>query len=101
MKKIVSVVLSLMLLGSIALTAAAFAYPCAFGGCDLMVEYSEFKGFTDIEYTSHKYGGFLGIGQKTCTVATQYSIFHESCAAGHLNNVVKTVYAQSHSSCGQ
>ena len=59
------------------------------------------KGLTDIETEKHTYGGFLGIGQKTCIISTQYVIYEIYCDAGHLNEVRRVVFAQSHSSCGQ
>lgn len=88
-----------MILLSVAI--AAFAATCSFSDCNLPVNISEFKGFSNMEITTHKYGGFLGIGQQICTISTQYAIYYEYCANGHLNNVRKIVYQQSHSSCGQ
>lgn len=103
MKKIISSILVVMILLSLALTAIAdsFAQPCYFQGCELIADKIQDKGLTDIETEKHTYGGFLGIGQKTCIISTQYVIYEIYCDAGHLNEVRRVVFAQSHSSCGQ
>lgn len=93
MKKRVLVTLAALFLmaGSVVTASAA---TCGVSKCNSSVS-TYYQGSTLGSYT-HKYGGFAGLFQKTCSVATISDKYAEICSSGHINGYI-TITGESHS----
>lgn len=102
-RRIVAMLLVLVLVVSLAATAyAASSYCQAKVGVDMCGKVLTWKINNRSVNTSasHQYGGFLGIGKKTCNYE-YYTITQElSCAAGHVSETKTQRYEIGHD-CGQ
>lgn len=54
-----------------------------------------------IDYAgTHKYGGFLGIGAKTCNYTYYYNYYNTKCSKGHIAEAYQTLVEKGHQ-CGK
>lgn len=60
----------------------------------------DYKDRTIAKQESHKYGGFLGIGAKTCTYDYYYLNYVYKCGRGHIADT-KAVRRETGHTCGQ
>lgn len=98
MKKTIALVLCIVLM--VTACSAAFA-ACKFNYCNAEIAGTTLAGFSDVKTYTHKYGGFLGLFQGTCTVSYQDAYMETYCANGHLQGTSTFKGPESHSSCGQ
>lgn len=56
-------------------------------------------GESGLMSATHTYGGFLGIGEKTCEYTYFYIYYSNQCAAGHVNSTVQDRHEYGHT-CG-
>lgn len=57
---------------------------------------SVFQGNSSVYSASHKYGGFLGIGQSTCNYNYYYSYYANKCSSGHTLGTYSNLWETGH-----
>jgi len=57
---------------------------------------SVFQGNSGLYSGSHKYGGFLGFGEKTCNYNYYYSFYANKCGNGHTLGTYNNVWESGH-----
>lgn len=92
-----------MAFGIMSTSAAAATSYCQFFVDGKQCGYPISLRFTghSIEYAgSHEYGGFLGIGAKTCNYTYCYGYYNEECSQGHVS-ATRQVRSEYGHTCGK
>lgn len=60
-----------------------------------------YSGNSVEQYSSHQFGGFLGLFMGTCNYSYRDHYSHYQCKSGHVQNMRTERKTYNHSSCGQ